>query len=47
MTRVESIAGAPGDGAQDGMSEESLWYKDAMNYHLHVKAFYDSGNEGI
>ena len=27
--------------------EDSLWYKDAIIYHLHVKAFYDSDNNGI
>ena len=26
---------------------ESLWYKDAIIYQLHVKAFYDSDNNGI
>ncbi len=27
--------------------EDPLWYKDAIIYHLHVKAFYDSDNNGI
>ena len=27
--------------------EDSLWYKDAIIYHLHVKAFFDSDNNGI
>jgi maltose alpha-D-glucosyltransferase/alpha-amylase len=26
---------------------EPLWYKDAVIYQLHVKAFYDSNNDGI
>ena len=27
--------------------EDPLWYKDAIIYHLHVKAFFDSNNDGI
>ena len=27
--------------------EDPLWYKDAVFYHLHVKAFFDSDNNGI
>ena len=27
--------------------EDPLWYKDAIIYHLHVKAFFDSDNNGI
>ncbi len=27
--------------------EEPLWYKDAIIYELHVKAFYDSNGDGI
>ena len=26
---------------------DALWYKDAVIYQLHVKAFYDSNNDGI
>ena len=26
---------------------EALWYKDAVIYELHVKAFYDGNNDGI
>jgi maltose alpha-D-glucosyltransferase/alpha-amylase len=26
---------------------EALWYKDAVIYQLHIKAFYDSNNDGI
>ncbi|HET9717396.1 MAG TPA: maltose alpha-D-glucosyltransferase [Pseudolabrys sp.] len=29
------------------MSDEELWFKDAIIYQLHVKAFYDSNNDGI
>jgi maltose alpha-D-glucosyltransferase / alpha-amylase len=28
-------------------SEDPLWYKDAIIYQLHVKAFFDSDNDGI
>jgi len=28
-------------------SSDPLWYKDAIIYELHVKAFYDSNNDGI
>ena len=27
--------------------KDPLWYKDAIIYHLHVKAFFDSDNNGI
>lgn len=29
------------------MNDDPLWYKDAIIYELHVKAFYDSNNDGI
>jgi hypothetical protein len=28
-------------------TDESLWYKDAIIYELHVKSFYDSNGDGI
>jgi hypothetical protein len=28
-------------------SEQTLWYKDALIYELHVRAFYDSNSDGI
>ncbi len=27
--------------------DEPLWYKDAIIYELHVRAFYDSSHDGI
>src|SRR5687768_18150261 len=27
--------------------DDALWYKDAVIYQLHVKAFYDSNDDGI
>ena len=32
------IAGTTGDG---------LWYKDALIYELHVRAFFDSNDDGV
>jgi maltose alpha-D-glucosyltransferase/alpha-amylase len=29
------------------MSADDLWYKDAVFYELHVKAFYDSNGDGV
>ncbi|MBA2443135.1 MAG: maltose alpha-D-glucosyltransferase, partial [Rubrobacter sp.] len=29
------------------VGEDPLWYKDAVIYHLHVKAFFDSDNDGM
>jgi maltose alpha-D-glucosyltransferase/alpha-amylase len=37
MTRAEQFK----------LSEDQLWYKDAIIYELHVRAFYDSGTDGI
>ncbi|MBN1360350.1 MAG: maltose alpha-D-glucosyltransferase [Sedimentisphaerales bacterium] len=33
--------------AQARKSTESLWYKDAVIYEVHVRSFYDSNNDGI
>ena len=30
-----------------GNANDPLWYKDAIFYELHVKAFEDSNNDGI
>ncbi len=29
------------------LADDPLWYKDAIIYEVHVKAFYDSNNDGI
>ncbi|HEY1933717.1 MAG TPA: maltose alpha-D-glucosyltransferase [Acetobacteraceae bacterium] len=29
------------------MTEDKLWYKDAVIYQLHVKSFFDSNNDGV
>src|SRR3954449_9940840 len=33
--------------AEQKLDENELWYKDAIIYQLHVKAFADSNNDGI
>ena len=37
------LQAAPALGAED----EALWYKDAVIYQLHVKAFFDSNGDGL
>src|SRR5436190_23128837 len=29
------------------VASDTLWYKDAIIYQLHVKSFFDSNNDGI
>jgi hypothetical protein len=29
------------------MTDDPLWYKDAIIYQMHVKAFYDANGDGI
>src|SRR5437763_10401968 len=33
--------------ADSKASEHTLWYKDALIYELHVRAFFDSNDDGI
>jgi len=33
--------------AAAGASQDALWYKDAVIYQVHVKAFFDSNNDGV
>src|SRR5215469_4681644 len=33
--------------AQPGLSEDGLWYKDAIIYQLHIKSFFDANNDGV
>jgi len=41
-------AGDVEEVAEDGpAADEPLWYKDAVIYQLHVKAFFDSNDDGI
>src|SRR5690606_542861 len=34
-------------GLRGVMTDESLWYKDAVIYQMHVKAFHDANGDGI
>ena len=51
MTRSSSAAGvspSPGDaGAPQLLRDDPQWYKDAIIYQIHVKAFQDSTNDGV
>ncbi|HET8700191.1 MAG TPA: alpha-amylase family glycosyl hydrolase, partial [Nitrococcus sp.] len=29
------------------LADDPVWYKDAVIYHLHVKSFFDSNNDGV
>ncbi|MGB8402007.1 maltose alpha-D-glucosyltransferase [Bradyrhizobium sp.] len=44
MNVLSSIDAKPANATEDG---DELWYKDAIIYQLHVKAFADSNNDGI
>ncbi|MDT3671095.1 MAG: maltose alpha-D-glucosyltransferase [Aromatoleum sp.] len=37
----------PASAAPDKETDDELWYKDAVIYELHVKAFFDGNNDGI
>src|SRR6185503_20080100 len=37
----------PLGGEFDQFTDDPLWYKDAVIYELHVRAFYDSDGDGI
>jgi maltose alpha-D-glucosyltransferase/alpha-amylase len=40
-------AARPGAGAEPRPAGDPLWYKDAIVYQLHVRAFHDSDGDGI
>jgi maltose alpha-D-glucosyltransferase/alpha-amylase len=42
-----SLPQATGCAATRGMPADALWYKDAIIYQLHVKAFFDADDDGI
>jgi maltose alpha-D-glucosyltransferase/alpha-amylase len=44
--RVEDLSGER-DLKQAGSMQDPLWYKDAIIYELHVRAFMDGNNDGI
>ena len=29
------------------VADQAVWYKDAVIYQVHVKAFFDSNNDGM
>ncbi|MBC7940253.1 MAG: alpha-amylase, partial [Chitinophagaceae bacterium] len=33
--------------AHAGLNDDRLWYKDAVIYELHIKAFFDANGDGI
>jgi len=35
------------DRIRDAREDDPLWYKDAIIYHLHVKAFMDANDDGV
>jgi hypothetical protein len=37
----------PGIKAEPELESDELWFKDAIIYQLHVKAFADGNNDGI
>ncbi|HUF89590.1 MAG TPA: maltose alpha-D-glucosyltransferase [Gemmatimonadota bacterium] len=41
------MAAAMGTGGPGGIEGDPLWYKDAVIYELHVRAFHDSDADGI
>src|SRR2546427_12494559 len=43
---IESFADVKGD-VRFGAQKDSLWYKDAVIYQLHVRSFCDSNADGI
>src|SRR3546814_13270410 len=43
----EDLSRGQGRSAAAGIGPEPLWYKDAIIYQLHVKAFQDSSGNGI
>jgi len=43
---IESFPDAKGE-VRFGAQKDSLWYKDAVIYQLHVRSFYDSNADGI
>ncbi|HVJ09774.1 MAG TPA: maltose alpha-D-glucosyltransferase [Acidisarcina sp.] len=53
-TTHDSAQGGPSANARNfasgrkrGSASDPLWYKDALIYELHVRAFFDSNNDGI
>ncbi|HSN39335.1 MAG TPA: maltose alpha-D-glucosyltransferase, partial [Burkholderiales bacterium] len=47
MNRPDSIQLAIANPPQESAPDDAFWYKDSIIYQLHVKAFFDSNNDGI
>ncbi|MDD2310063.1 MAG: maltose alpha-D-glucosyltransferase [Desulfuromonadaceae bacterium] len=45
MSKPEKTS--PGEAIQQDAESEALWYKDAVVYQLHVKAFFDANGDGL
>ena len=43
-TKAAAALSIPGIATE---TSDALWYKDAIVYELHVKAFHDSNDDGI
>ena len=41
------LAGAAPLVRPEAAASDPLWYKDAIIYQLHVKAFFDANNDGV
>ena len=37
----------PASAVPDQETDDGLWFKDAVVYELHVKAFFDANDDGI
>src|SRR6266566_6332685 len=44
-SRTGMLARMPPDAF--GLTDDPLWYKDAIIYELHVRTFYDSDGDGV
>jgi maltose alpha-D-glucosyltransferase/alpha-amylase len=44
MMDISAIQPQPDRSA---LSDDGLWYKDAIIYQIHIKSFFDSNNDGI
>src|SRR5512142_940705 len=43
----QQVAVVPPPSAETETGKDRLWYKDAIIYQLHIKAFFDSNDDGI
>ena len=44
---VAALAATEDEAARIVTADDPLWYKDAVIYQLHIKAFFDANNDGI